>query len=89
MLKVESRRMPIIWWWWSTSKCKSKGASTWLTHLGLCASATGAALMLSNSSEKWEITERGFAKVFGRKKEDWKNPAQVYRWYTCYRCILC
>ena len=46
-------------------KCKSKGASTWLTRLGLCASATGAALMFSDSSEKWEITKRGSAKVFG------------------------
>ena len=49
-------------------KCKSKGASTWLTRLGICASATGATLMLSDSSEKWEITARGYAKVFGRKR---------------------
>ena len=49
-------------------KCKSEGASTWLTSLGLCASETSATLMLSDSSEKWEITERGSAKVFGRKE---------------------
>jgi uncharacterized Fe-S cluster protein YjdI len=40
---------------------------------------TGATIDVEYFSERRGNTERGSAKVFGRKRKDWKSPAQVYR----------
>jgi hypothetical protein len=53
---------------------ESKTISIWLTSFGPCV--------------KW-LMPLLMCKIFGRKEKDWKCPAQVYKWYTCYRCILC
>jgi hypothetical protein len=48
-----------------------------------------ASLLMVIDSSNGEETLNRICKIFGRKGEDWKCPAQVYKWYTHYRCILC
>jgi hypothetical protein len=63
---------------------KSKAISIWLTSFGLCVKLLMPLLMLIDSSNGEETLNR-ICKIFGRKGKYWKCPAQVYKWYTCYR----
>jgi hypothetical protein len=65
---------------------KSKAISIWLTFFGICVKWLMPLLMLTDSSKGEEMLNR-ICKIFGRKGKDWKCPAQVYKRYTCYRCI--
>ena len=75
LLIVKSGRKYVIWW--STSKCNSESASTWLnTPRNMCQNRWHHVLSWEFLLKK-EKTERGTAKVFGRKKR-LESPAQVY-----------
>jgi hypothetical protein len=66
---------------------KSKAINIWLTSFGPCVKWLMPLLMLIDSSNREEMLNR-ICKIFGRQGKDYKCLAQVYKRYTCYRCIL-
>ena len=69
---MELGRTPNIWWWWSTSKCKSKDISVWLTCFGLCVMCMASLLMLIDSSKRKRIAKRE-SEIYSGGKEKTGN----------------